>query len=67
MGLLGKLFYKTGKASATRPLTSIFIGLVFTCIGSLGFINFRSTVSLLKSIFVHFSTLCDVTLLLWLI
>lgn len=46
MGLLGKIFYKTGKASATRPWTSIFIGLVIVCIGSLGFINFQSTVSI---------------------
>lgn len=43
MGLLGNIFYTTGKASATRPWTSIFIGLVITMIGSIGFINFRST------------------------
>lgn len=47
MGLLGKVFYNTGKASATRPWTSIFIGLVIACIGSLGFLNMRSTVSTL--------------------
>ena len=45
MGLLGKIFYTTGKASATRPWTSIFIGLVIVAIGSIGFVNFRSTVS----------------------
>ena len=45
MGLLGKIFYSTGKASATRPWTSIFIGLVIACIGSLGFLNMQSTVS----------------------
>ena len=45
MGLLGKIFYSTGKASATRPWTSIFIGLIIIAVGSLGFINFQSTVS----------------------
>jgi len=45
MGFLGKVFYKTGKASASRPWTSIFIGLVIVAIGTLGFINFQSTVS----------------------
>ena len=50
MGLLGKIFYKTGKASATRPWTSIFIGLVIVCIGSLGFVNFQSTVSSLETL-----------------
>ena len=43
MGLLGKMFYHTGKASATRPVTSIFIGLIIVAIGSIGFINFQST------------------------
>jgi len=52
MGLLGNIFYTTGKASATRPWTSIFIGLVITMIGSIGFINFRSTVSTLSHIFL---------------
>jgi len=45
MGFLGKIFYNTGKASATRPWTSIFIGLIIVLVGSLGFINFQSTVS----------------------
>ena len=45
MGLLGKIFYKTGKASAMRPWTSIFVGLIIVAVGTLGFINFRSTVS----------------------
>ena len=40
MGLLGKVFYQTGKASATRPWTSIFIGCILVLIGSLGFINY---------------------------
>ena len=40
MALIGKLFYRTGKASATRPYTSIFIGMVIVLIGSLGFLNF---------------------------
>ena len=48
MGLIGKIFYNTGKASATRPWTSIFIGLVICAIGSIGFVNFRSTVSTLN-------------------
>lgn len=45
MGLLSKLFYKTGKSSATRPWTSIFIGLVIVAVGSIGFINSQTTVS----------------------
>ena len=45
MGLIGKIFYKTGKASATRPWTSIFIGLVIVAIGCIGFVNWQSTVS----------------------
>ncbi len=51
MGLLGNIFYTTGKASATRPWTSIFIGLVITMIGSVGFLNFQSTVSIHPTIF----------------
>ena len=51
MGLLGNIFYTTGKASATRPWTSIFIGLVITMIGSVGFLNFQSTVSIHLAIF----------------
>jgi len=43
MGLLGKAFYHTGKASATRPWTSIFIGLILVCVCSLGFINYQGT------------------------
>lgn len=43
MGLIRNLFYHTGKASATRPWTSIFIGLIIVCIGSMGFYNFQST------------------------
>ena len=49
MGLLGKMFYHTGRASATRPVTSIFIGIVIIAIGSIGFINFQSTVSISTS------------------
>lgn len=48
MGFLGKVFYSTGKASATRPWTSIFIGVIIVLVGSLGFINFQSTVSASK-------------------
>ena len=45
MGFLDKAFYHTGKASAQRPCTSILIGLLITAIGTIGFVNFRSTVS----------------------
>ena len=45
MGFIGKVFYTTGKASATRPWTSIFIGLVICGIGGIGFVNWQSTVS----------------------
>ena len=45
MGFLSKIFYHTGKASATRPITSIFVGLVLVLVGAIGFVNFQSTVS----------------------
>jgi len=43
MSFVAQVFYHTGKASATRPVTSIFIGLIITMIGTLGFINWQST------------------------
>ena len=49
MGFIGKVFYTTGKASATRPWTSIFIGLVICGIGGIGFVNWQSTVSTMGS------------------
>ena len=45
MGSLRDCFYVTGKASARRPWTSIWIGIIIVAIGSLGFINMQSTVS----------------------
>ena len=47
MGILDQTFYHAGKASAQRPCTSILIGLLITTIGSIGFVNYRSTVSIL--------------------
>ena len=47
MGSLRNCFYVTGKASARRPWTSIWIGIIIVAIGSLGFINMQSTVSYL--------------------
>ena len=49
MGFLGKVFYNTGKSSATRPVTSICIGIIIVLVGAIGFINFQSTVSLATS------------------
>lgn len=49
MSVIANIFYHTGKASARRPVTSIFIGLILTLIGCLGFINYRATVSILQS------------------
>ena len=40
MSFISNTFYHTGKASARRPITSIFIGLIITLIGCLGFVNF---------------------------
>ena len=40
MGFLANIFYTTGKASATRPITSIFIGIIIILIGSIGYVNF---------------------------
>ena len=43
MGYLSRIFYHTGKASANRPWTSIFIGMVIIMVGSIGFINYQKT------------------------
>jgi hypothetical protein len=45
MGWIGKLFAKQGELSARNPWTSIFIGLILITFGTLGFVNFQSTVS----------------------
>lgn len=39
MGIIGKAFYNYGLWSARKPVTAIFIGIVFIMIGSIGFIN----------------------------
>jgi hypothetical protein len=44
MGYLADGFYKYGLWAATRPLTAIFIGVVFVVIGFVGFINSQTTV-----------------------
>jgi hypothetical protein len=44
MGIIAKAFYKYGLWSARKPITSIFIGLIFIMIGSIGFINSQTTV-----------------------
>ena len=46
MGFIGKVFAKQGSLSARYPCTSIFIGLILVAFGSLGFVNYQSTVSL---------------------
>lgn len=46
MGFIGKVFAKQGALSARYPCTSIFIGLILVAFGSLGFVNYQSTVSL---------------------
>ena len=40
MGLIGKLFYNYGYWAASRPIDTVFIGLVFATIGCVGLINF---------------------------
>lgn len=39
MGIIGKAFYSYGLWAARKPVTSIFIGLMFIMVGSIGFIN----------------------------
>lgn len=39
MGFVGKAFYHYGLWSARKPITSIFIGIIFITVGSIGFIN----------------------------
>jgi len=43
MGYVSELFYKWGYWSASRPLTSIFIGLTIVILGMTGFINSQTT------------------------
>ena len=45
MGCLAKTFYHTGKWTASRPFTAIFIGIISVMIGAFGFVNFSATVS----------------------
>jgi hypothetical protein len=46
MGYLANGFYKWGLWSASRPFTSIFIGAMVIMIGTVGFLNSQTTVSL---------------------
>lgn len=46
MGYVGDIFFKWGFWAAGRPLVSIFIGLVIVIIGTTGFINSQTTVSI---------------------
>jgi hypothetical protein len=45
MGLLNKVFFKVGYYSAANPCTAIFTAVMLTVVCSLGFINYRVTVS----------------------
>lgn len=49
MGLLNKVFFKIGLFSASNPGTACFFALMLTFICSLGFINFKITVSFWQS------------------
>ncbi len=44
MGLLNKLFFNIGYASASNPLTACFFALMLTVVCTLGFLNFQITV-----------------------
>jgi hypothetical protein len=46
MGYLANAFYKWGLWSASRPFTAIFIVAIVVSIGTVGFINSQTTVSL---------------------
>lgn len=45
MGLLNKLFFNIGYASASNPLTACFFGFMLTVVFTLGFLNFSLTVT----------------------
>lgn len=45
MGLLNKIFFKIGYLSASNPFTACFFAAMVTLICSLGFINYKLTVS----------------------
>jgi hypothetical protein len=45
MGVLNKVFFKIGYLSASNPLTACFMAICLTVVCSLGFINYRITVS----------------------
>lgn len=46
MGFLNKVFFKIGYYSASNPGTACFLALMTTVVCSLGFINYRVTVSI---------------------
>ena len=46
MGLLNKAFFKIGFYSASNPGASCFCAIMLTLVCSLGFINYRVTVSI---------------------
>jgi hypothetical protein len=49
MGYLANGFYRWGLFSASRPFTAIFIGAIVVALGTVGFINSQTTVSLSNS------------------
>lgn len=48
MGLLNKAFFKIGFYSASNPGAACFCAIMLTLVCSLGFINYRVTVSIHK-------------------
>ena len=44
MGILNKVFFNIGYASASNPFTCCFLAFMITVIFSLGFLNFSLTV-----------------------
>lgn len=46
MGLLNKVFFNIGLYSASNPFTACFFAVMATLICSLGFINYKLTVSI---------------------
>lgn len=45
MGLLNKIFFKIGYFSAANPCTSCTFAVMLTLVFSLGFVNFKLTVT----------------------
>jgi predicted RND superfamily exporter protein len=54
MGLLNKLFFNIGHASASNPFTACFFAFMLTLVFGMGFLNMEITVKL----YSYFNNAC---------